>query len=50
MCKKKGKQQHSKFSFFLILRPRSCVLVLFCNGSVFIAKGGNKVLVESHRL
>ncbi|KAH0710895.1 hypothetical protein KY284_012322 [Solanum tuberosum] len=45
----KGKQQHNRLSFVLILKPSSCLLVFFCNGGVFIAKGGSKVVVEPHR-
>ncbi|KAL3337591.1 hypothetical protein AABB24_029967 [Solanum stoloniferum] len=44
MCKMKGKQ-HNRLSFVLILKPSSCLLVLFCNGGVFITNGGSKVVV-----
>ncbi|KAH0743135.1 hypothetical protein KY290_031128 [Solanum tuberosum] len=31
-----------------VYQPSSCLLVLFCNGGVFISKGGSKVVVEPH--
>ncbi|XP_015088420.1 uncharacterized protein LOC107031524 [Solanum pennellii] len=49
MCKMKWKQQNNRLSFVLILKPSSCLPVLFCNGGVFISKGVSIVLVEPHR-